>query len=383
MTSRHRACPVCTADVPEPLHLNQLAAVHGLDMSYQVARCGACGFHYACDLPIDAQYSAYYQVVSKYDSQGRVSALDRQRIDAAVALCERAGVSKMSRILDIGCGFGAFLAALRDAGWRHVTGLDPAPHSAQMARELFGLSGIQSGWLANAGEVTNLHEADLVCLMAVVEHLPQLSHDLGALIAQMRPGSRLLLEVPALEAFQSDAGEPFGELSLEHIQFFSATSLCNLLPRLGAKVFQHEVLPLPSLHSGALFLLAEVGQIEFPALLRESGTIFDAYLSGSARRLAQALQRVPLGPFVLYGAGSHSARLVSALQSAQRQQVVAVLDGNQNLHGKRFGDWTVHAPEALSAYADLPVLISSFRSEQAIALALSERFDNPLVQMYH
>lgn len=386
MMVQHRACPVCNTDQPEPLLYNRLAAVHGLDMSYHVARCGACGFHYASDLPPDAQYSVYYRAVSKYDSQHAVSPLDHERINAAVGMCQSVGLPKAARIVDIGCGFGAMLAALRDAGWSQLTGIDPAPQSAQVARGLFNLSDIRSGWLANAGEVMNLREADLVCLMAVLEHLPQLPHDLGQLLTQMRPGARLLIEVPSLEAFQGDTGEPFGELSLEHIQFFSATSLLNLLARLGARVLKHEVLTLASINSGALFVMAEVGK-GLPAALvgepiRESGAVFDAYLAGSAKRLAQALQRVPEEHFVLYGAGSHSARLLPALQPEQRQRVVAILDGNHNLHGKQFGTWAVEAPEALVGYLGMPVLISSFRSEQAIANALSSQHANPLVLMY-
>ena len=382
MTMQHRACPVCFADQPEPLLHNHLETVHGLNMSYLVARCGACGFHYACDLPPDSQYSAYYQVVSKYDSQHSVSPLDRQRINATVALCERVGLPKTARILDIGCGFGSLLAALRDAGWSQVQGLDPAPQSAQVARELFNLANIQTGWLANSGEVVDLRQADLVCLMAVLEHLPQLPTDLARLLGQMRRGAFLLLEVPAVESFRGDVGEPLGELSLEHIQFFSAISLRNLLARLGARVLQHEVLALPSVNSGSLFVLAEVGRGASTELVRESGVVFDAYLAGSAKRLAQALKRLPEGPFVLYGAGSHSARLLPALQPDQRQRVVAVLDSNRNLYGKQFGHWAVQAPEVLVNYPGLPVLISSFRAEQVIAHALAAQCSNPLVLLY-
>ena len=52
-------------------------------------------------------------------------------------------------------------------------------------------------------------------------------------------------------------------------------------------------------------------------------------------------------------------------------------------HGKRFGDWTVQAPDALPGYAGLPIVISSFRAEQAIARSLRERLQAPeLVLLY-
>jgi hypothetical protein len=217
--------------------------------------------------------------------------------------------------------------------------------------------------------------------MAVIEHLPELRRDLSQLLDRLKPGTRLLIEVPALDLFEADAGEPFGELSVEHIQFFSLQSLDNLLSGLGARVAHHHLLPLRSLHSGALFVLAEMqGAVSAPK--QENPSSMDRYLAGSASRWRVTMERVPSQPFVLYGAGSHSARLLPQLAEGQGRQPVAVLDGNTNLHGKHFGGLTVQPPEAITRYPGLPVLISSYRSEGAIARDLVRRFPNPLVTMY-
>ena len=110
----------------------------------------------------------------------------------------------------------------------------------------------------------------------------------------------------------------------------------------------------------------------------------DAYLAGSAQRWNVALQRVPDQPFVLYGAGSHSTRLLPRLAEAQRRLLLAIVDANANLHGKRLGAWTVQPPEALAQYHGLTVLISSYRSELQIARSLRQRYPaQPLVLMYH
>jgi len=75
-------------------------------------------------------------------------------------------------------------------------------------------------------------------------------------------------------------------------------------------------------------------------------------------------------------------RLAGRLGDKARH-IAAVVDGNANLHGKRFGDWTVQAPDALPGYAGLPIVISSFRAEQAIARSLRERLQAPeLVLLY-
>ena len=382
MSRMKRSCPVCSStEGGHRIHVNEFATLDGLDMSYHLARCGVCGFHFASELPAETEYLRYYRSLSKYDSQPTVSPLDRQRINAAVDFLAHAGLGKEARILDLGCGFGALLAALRDHGWSNLQGVDPAPQSAQRAFEQFGLACITQGALSDIADREELASTDLVCLMAVLEHLPELRRDLARLLAQLKPGARVLIEVPALDLFEPEAGEPFGELSLEHIQFFSLQSLCNLLAGLGAQVEHHHLLRLPSLQSGSLFVLAALeGQPS--GLEPEDPSRMDAYLAGSAHRWGSAIARVPSQPFVLYGAGSHSARLLPQLERNRAGSPVAVLDGNINLHGKDFGGLTVQAPNALAQYPGMPVLISSFRSEQAIARSLRSRFSNPLVLMY-
>lgn len=384
MAHRIRPCPVCGLNLAHRLQSNTMAALDGLDMSYALARCKACGFHFAQELPDESQYLQYYDRLSKYDSQPSVSAIDRERIAAAVAFLERIAIPKDARVVDLGCGFGAFLAALSDSGWLNLRGIDPAPRSAQAALEQFGLEGITRGTLAEAGRVMDLRCADLVCLMAVLEHLPELRRDLAALISQLRPGAHILVEVPALDLFSPDAGEPFGELSIEHIQFFSMQSLRNLLSTLGAQVIAEELVLLPSLHSGALFVLAEVVGGSASAVVREDPAHIDAYLAGSAQRWEAALRRVPSEQFVLYGAGSHSARLLPRLTDQQRVNLIAVVDGNQNLCGKSFGSWTIEHPDVLTRHPGLPVLVSSYRAEQAISEMLEDRFhSNPVQRMYN
>jgi hypothetical protein len=218
--------------------------------------------------------------------------------------------------------------------------------------------------------------------MAVLEHLPELRRDLDRILCQLSPGALVLVEVPAVELFSGNDGEPFGELSLEHIQFFSAQSMRNLFGSLGARVIHQELQALPSLHSGSLFTVAQLGG-DHGDIVPESPAPMDEYLSCSERRWREVLHRVPDGRFALYGAGSHSARLVESLSDDQRRNLVTVFDGNANLHGKRFGEWIVQPPEELFHYTGLPVLISSFRSEQIIAQDLVRRFPHqPLRLLY-
>lgn len=377
-----RACQACGNSTAETIYTNNLALLDGLDMSYTLSRCKQCGFHFANYLPSENQYSEYYSRLSKYDSQPHVSTLDQYRADAAVDIFKKR-FGRDIAILDIGCGSGVFLAALRDAGFHNLNGIDPAPQSSNRALELFGLKNIHQGSLQNAIDLVDFSGVDLVCLMAVLEHLPELRRDLKKLLTQLRKGAMLMVEVPALDLFDANRSEPFGELSIEHIQYFQVSSLHNMFASLGAKVVETALLELGDINSGALFALIEIEENVSPIINHEDPSVMDTYLTKSELRWLEALENVPTTSFILYGAGSHSARLLPRLNSQQKLNLMAVIDGNTNLHGKKIGDWLVEPPEALSKYPNIPVLISSWRSENIIAQNLKQDFpDHVLKLMY-
>lgn len=382
MPQVQRPCPVCRHTQATMVFDNRMAPVGGLDMSYTIGRCGHCGFHYAQQLADDASFARYYQSVSKYDVASKISAIDQTRIDAAIRICER-NVPKGCMIVDLGCGYGALLGCMARAGWTNLHGVDPAPNSAQRAKEMFGLTNVHLGTMNSAHEVVALEQAGVVCVMAVLEHLPNLRADVQALLARLQPGCRILIEVPALDLFRTLGAEPFGEFSLEHIQFFSATSLSNFFSELGAhKIAMHNV-ELPMLQSGSLFGLFEKSDVaEVSTLMREEDTTFNTYLQGSQAALLAALKRIPQRPFIIYGAGSHTARLLPQLEQDYGAQIAGVVDGNTNLKGKTIGRWTIEAPNVLEARPELAVLVSSFRSQNEIAKSLRQRLPNDLVLMY-
>lgn len=383
MTQTSRPCPICAATAADLCLVNPMAAVGGFDMSYTVVRCSHCGFHYAQQLADNATFSAYYQSVSKYDAPESVAPVDQARIDATVRFLD-GRVAKTERIADLGCGYGALLGGLQAAGWQLLQGLDPAPNAAQCALKMFGVRGIQRGLMSEAHTVLNLQDVDVVCIMCVLEHLPQLRQDMAQLLSKLRPGCKVLLEVPAVEYFLNPESEPFGEFSLEHIQFFDTNALTNLMRSLGSKQLAMELLALPMVFSGAILGLFEWSG-RFPETIqleRADRDLLAPYIAESQRQLQRALQRVPSGPLLVYGAGSHTARLLAHLERRQGCQIVGIVDNNINLMGKPMGRWTIQSPASVDETPDIPVLVSSFRSQNAIASRLKQSATNPLILIY-
>ena len=379
-----RACPACGAADAVPAHENRMAPLDGRDLSYRVASCHACGLAYADRLAAPEAYDAYYRELSKYDrfdDAKAIPAAARVRADAALALAAPR-LAAGTLVADLGCGPGVLLDAFARGGWR-VAGLDPAPHAPAQARALFGLEGVQSGALRDAPRLLDLRNAALVCMTGVLEHLPRPREELAPVLAALPAGAKLLVEVPALERFMARAFEPFGEFSLEHLQYFSAATLERFFAGLGYRPLALELLPLPEGTTDSLLGLFEraagaPGAAHGPGIadyVQRSAAAFDAAL---ARLDTDAQKRV-----IVYGAGSHSARLLPALLArGWGSRLARLVDANPNLQGKALGPLRIEPPEALLEEPGTPVLVSSFRSQEAIAGALARRFPNPLVRLY-
>ncbi|MCK9379675.1 MAG: class I SAM-dependent methyltransferase [Sulfuritalea sp.] len=388
MNHNIRHCPVCGSDRTVPLYLNTLAALDGLDMSYRVARCAACGFAFADQLPSPQTYAAYYRSLSKYDitpSAAGLSAADRLRCDAAVALL-RPHAGPDARIVDLGCGSGMLLGALRAAGWSRVSGIDPAPGAPEQARQQFKLDCVQCGTLDQVAGLLDLSAMDVICLTGVLEHLPQVREDLEALAAATGHDVRVLVEVPALERFGRLPFEPYGEFSLEHIQYFSASSLTGLFATLGFTALSSTIVDLPPGYCDSRFaLFARNPAAEMFSTSTGATDELERYIARSEGMTQAAIARIaacPAKSLVIYGAGSHTARLLPRLLKAGESRLAGLVDSNPNLRGKHLGPWLIEAPEALDRHPDATIVVSSFRTQQAISDVLRTSRPNSVLTLY-
>jgi hypothetical protein len=99
--------------------------------------------------------------------------------------------------------------------------------------------------------------------------------------------------------------------------------------------------------------------------------------------LDRAGSAIGSGGAVIWGAGSHSARLLPALERlGLDRDVHGVIDANHNLHGRSFGRFVVMPPDALREWPGSTVIVSSFRAGAAIAHNVRARFPNPVCELY-
>jgi SAM-dependent methyltransferase len=140
------------------------------------------------------------------------------------------------RVLDVGCGHGAFVMLLARAGFE-ATGLELSPWVVDFARRTFGvpvLHGSLEEQFLEPGSV------DVITMMDVLEHLSEPLVTLNAALRALGEHGILVIQTPAVppdlswEAMVA-AHHPFLPLMRErgHLYLFGETSLRRLLARLG------------------------------------------------------------------------------------------------------------------------------------------------------
>jgi SAM-dependent methyltransferase len=176
-------CPLCEGSRGEPLHL---------EGSFQMVRCPLCHFIFLNPRPTRDSLFHFYQ---KYlpEEESSIESWERMMksvFHRAADLLEP--YRRDGRLLDVGTGFGFFLAEMKKRGWE-VMGIEISQKALDFAKDVFGLA-IHAGPLEKATLAGNYFDA--VTGFYVIEHLPHPMAFLKECYRILKPGGLLLLRYP-------------------------------------------------------------------------------------------------------------------------------------------------------------------------------------------
>ena len=383
--NKPRPCTVCTAYDPELLFEQRFQAIPGVSLlgGYDVVACKRCGCTYADHIPASEAFEAYYRDSSKYEHAhraGQEHAEERLRLENLAAWIESV-VDKSCSLLDVGCGTGRLLQALRDRGFSRVQGLDPSAACCANARALSGCEVIHS---AISVRQPDCSRCDVAILSAVLEHIPDVAECLRDVATWLTPPSKIVVEVPDAAAFPAVRNAPFQEFSVEHINFFSAHSLKNLFGLLGYDVVavDEAECPVGPAATGRVVRLLASG------VDRKTTPVYEPHSrEGVASYIAKCRlediqmdaildrQRKEGQPVHLWGVGTLCQRL-SASGRLAGLPVASFIDSNPHLRGQRFGAIPIGSPEDLPDDGS-PVIITSWQFAAEIRAMIASRSAMP------
>ncbi|WP_426811045.1 class I SAM-dependent methyltransferase [Pseudomonas sp. WOUb67] len=363
MDSDMRPCDICSGTRLEQLH-RQHFLFPGLPqpVHYDVVACRNCGFAYASDIPDQSALDQFYQNVEHHLHTDLPPGLARIHGDFFHFVQQHADLASDARVLDIGSGMGHFLAHFQQAGFQRLLGMEPSPAAAELARKIYGLE-IRSATV----DVFDTDERfQLISLCGVLEHIADLRNSMEKITALLADDGYLFLAVPDAEAFgKTPPAEPFLEFALEHINFFSAASLDNLLAASGFEkvtvISQHN-----DFYDNHYLLALYRKTTEAEKRFTVDGVAADSLRSyvELSRQVLRPVEELAAQleasgePLVIWGAGSLTSRLLCDTR-LNKANICSIVDRNKNLQGKSLLGVTIADPDDLTRHPGATVFIAS------------------------
>jgi SAM-dependent methyltransferase len=326
-----------------------------------IRQCSRC-----LALYLNPTFSVYgYQIL--FEEAGRSYGSSESRQQEQVTWLGKQGLLRTgSRLLDVGCHDGRFLAKL-PSDMKKV-GADISESGIEKARSDF--SGQETEFFLTDFESFEYQEPiDTFTLFHVLEHLKNPVNCLQKLHRLATKKAFLVVEVPVIELARSP--DINGFFSVHHTTHFSKHSLANCLAMGGWTILNTRQY---SEHNG--YRVLAQASVSAPRLrenpdesdlLEKNLTHWDSRIAAISKRLAglKSIDRC-----VVWGGGTHTEIIYHTTDFFRTNpgRDYIVVDGDPAKHAKSWRGIPIVSPSVLSEQRleHLPLLISSFGSQGAI-----------------
>ncbi len=212
---------------------------------YRCPDCGITGLYRFGKVPEDEYGADYFQ--AEYQNQyGKSYLEDFQNIKAMgvsrLEIISRRG-KKDGSLLDIGCAFGPFLEAAREAGYQ-PHGIDISPDAVAYVRDNLGIPAVSAAFPGDFTErMFSSKRFDIITLWYVIEHFTDLKAVFAALNSLLEANGVLALSTPngAGISARRSLKSFLRKSPADHYSIWTPETAVELLSRYGFKVYQIKV----------------------------------------------------------------------------------------------------------------------------------------------
>jgi len=166
--------------------------------------------------------------------------------------------SEKGRILDIGAGVGDFLSVAKNDGWQTI-GIEPSEKAKAIAIKK-GVSFVE-----NVSQLEN-HSFDVITMWHVLEHVPDLEHQIAELKRLLKPNGTILIAVPNFNSYDANYyGKFWAAFDVPiHLWHFSKTAIEKLFAKKDFKLIQVLPMKFDSFYVSLLSEKYKTGKMNYP-----------------------------------------------------------------------------------------------------------------------
>ena len=232
-------CPVCkSANISPAISAKDYTVSSQM---FDINKCDDCTAMFTQDVPAQDAIGSYYEsenYVSHSNTQkGLVNRLyhiiRKKTLGTKRNLIKNETGIATGKILDVGCGTGAFLNEMKNNGW-DITGLEPDETARKNAIELFNIKPLPSP------EIFNLpsENFDAITMWHVLEHVHQLQEYIAQLKKLLKNNGKLFIAVPNYTSYDAGHYKTFWAAydTPRHLYHFSPASIKTLMQIHGLQV---------------------------------------------------------------------------------------------------------------------------------------------------
>jgi len=198
----------------------------------RIVQCDKCNFVFTSPQFEASEYSTIYKKVPKDQAVESLLVRANRARFAKLAAYVRKHVPEGGAFLDFGCAQGLFLEAMGD------------PRGIGFEVGTPGETRLSSYRILTGNFLDLLHQEpfveetfSFVTSFDVFEHLPDLDQYVRALRHIIKPGGSLVITIPNIDSFVARmTGKRWGMLLLEHLWYFSPTTLAGFMDPLGFRL---------------------------------------------------------------------------------------------------------------------------------------------------
>jgi len=376
----YRKCNVCGSlnsieKYSQPTE--SIAGIGDIDYHHKIRVCNDCGFVFVSPILDEETILSYYKNYSNYEHpqhDGKRPQVELNQIHRYFDFIKsRFNQGFRGHAADIGCATAYGLSLFKEEGW-NVLGLDPSRKCAELSKALYDVEVEQCFFDVNM--LKKHQKFDLVMFCHVFEHLLNPAVVAKQLHQIMTNEGIVYIEVPNLQKPEA----PKCYFSFEHINYFTPTSLTNLMSKNGFEVDLLELFDNGPEISPYYPVIASTwkksaGKSEIENNFDEAILIIDEFRK-QANELIKKLQltinkvltETPSERIALWGGGIHTSQLLSETSIGQ-QRIRCIFDNDSKKHGQKLREIPIvnfdGDIEKLKKEIDV-IVISSEASENVI-----------------